>query len=101
MDATLEHAIRMIAKMLKAEVNFFHEYHYLNPLVGSSGFIVKNLIIVVCSLSFCECESFSYSDVIIGILYSGRYVVVYCAFTAIFMVLSAYFPHRIVDIVYL
>jgi hypothetical protein len=37
MDATLQPAIRMIAKLLEADANFFHEYHYLNPLlVGSS-----------------------------------------------------------------
>jgi hypothetical protein len=36
MDATLEPARRMITKLLEADANFFHEYHYLNPLLVDS-----------------------------------------------------------------
>jgi hypothetical protein len=37
MDATLQPARRMIAKLLETDADFFHEYHYLNPhLVDSS-----------------------------------------------------------------
>jgi hypothetical protein len=32
-DATLEPARRMITKLLDADVGFFREYHYLNPLM--------------------------------------------------------------------
>jgi hypothetical protein len=37
MDATLEPARRMIAKLLEADAGFFHEYHYLNPLLVDSS----------------------------------------------------------------
>jgi hypothetical protein len=37
MDATLEPARRMIAKLLEADAGFFHEYHYLNPLMVDSS----------------------------------------------------------------
>jgi hypothetical protein len=30
-------ARRMIAKLLKADASFFHEYHYLNPLLVDSS----------------------------------------------------------------
>jgi hypothetical protein len=41
MDATLEPARRMITKLLEAHADFFHEYHYLNPLmVGSSDQVI-------------------------------------------------------------
>jgi hypothetical protein len=33
MDATLQPARRMIAKLLEADAAFFREYHYLNPLL--------------------------------------------------------------------
>jgi hypothetical protein len=33
MDATLQPARRMIMKILEADAAFFHEYHYLNPLL--------------------------------------------------------------------
>jgi hypothetical protein len=33
MDATLQLARRMIARLLEADVGFFCEYHYLNPLL--------------------------------------------------------------------
>jgi hypothetical protein len=36
-DATLEPARRMITKLLEADANFFHEYHYLNPLLVDSS----------------------------------------------------------------
>jgi hypothetical protein len=36
MDATLEPARRMIAKLLEADANFFREYHYVNPLLVDS-----------------------------------------------------------------
>jgi hypothetical protein len=36
MDAMLQPARRMIAKLLEADANFFHEYHYLNPLLVDS-----------------------------------------------------------------
>jgi hypothetical protein len=36
MDAMLQLARRMIAKLLKADANFFHEYHYLNALLVDS-----------------------------------------------------------------
>jgi hypothetical protein len=36
MDATLQPARRMIARLLEADANFFHEYHYLNPLLIDS-----------------------------------------------------------------
>jgi hypothetical protein len=36
MDATLEPTRRMIAKLLEADAGFFHEYHYLNPLMVDS-----------------------------------------------------------------
>jgi hypothetical protein len=32
MDATLQPARRMIARILEADASFFREYHYLNPL---------------------------------------------------------------------
>jgi hypothetical protein len=32
MDATLQPARRIIARLLEADASFFHEYHYLNPL---------------------------------------------------------------------
>jgi hypothetical protein len=32
MDATLQPARRMIARIFEADASFFHEYHYLNPL---------------------------------------------------------------------
>jgi hypothetical protein len=32
MDATLQPAQSMIARLLKADASFFREYHYLNPL---------------------------------------------------------------------
>jgi hypothetical protein len=37
MDATLEPAKRMIAKLLEADADFFREYHYLNPLLVDSS----------------------------------------------------------------
>jgi hypothetical protein len=37
MDATLEPARRMIAKLLEADANFFSKYHYLNPLLVDSS----------------------------------------------------------------
>jgi hypothetical protein len=37
MDATLQPARRMIAKLLETDANFFHEYHYLNPLLVDSS----------------------------------------------------------------
>jgi hypothetical protein len=37
MDATLEPARRMITKLLEADADFFHEYHYLNPLMVDSS----------------------------------------------------------------
>jgi hypothetical protein len=37
MDATLEPARRMIAKLLEVDVGFFQEYHYLNPLLVDSS----------------------------------------------------------------
>jgi hypothetical protein len=37
MDATLEPARRMIAKLLEADANFFREYQYLNPLLVDSS----------------------------------------------------------------
>jgi hypothetical protein len=36
MDAMLQPARRMIAKLLEADANFFHAYHYLNPLLVDS-----------------------------------------------------------------
>jgi hypothetical protein len=33
MDATLQPARRMIAKLLETDADFFREYHYLNPLL--------------------------------------------------------------------
>jgi hypothetical protein len=33
MDPTLEPARRIISKLLEADAEFFHEYHYLNPLM--------------------------------------------------------------------
>jgi hypothetical protein len=36
MDATLEHARRMITKLLEANADFFREYRYLNPLMVNS-----------------------------------------------------------------
>jgi hypothetical protein len=33
MDATLQPARRMSARLLEADASFFHEYHYLNPLL--------------------------------------------------------------------
>jgi hypothetical protein len=36
MDATIEPARRMIAKLLEADANFFCDYHYLNPLLVDS-----------------------------------------------------------------
>jgi hypothetical protein len=33
MDATLQPARRMIARLLEADAGFFCEYHYLNPLL--------------------------------------------------------------------
>jgi hypothetical protein len=32
MDATLQLARRIIARLLEADASFFREYHYLNPL---------------------------------------------------------------------
>jgi hypothetical protein len=32
MDATLQPARRIIARLLEADARFFREYHYLNPL---------------------------------------------------------------------
>jgi hypothetical protein len=37
MDATLDPARRMIAKLLEADAGFFREYHYLNPLLVDSS----------------------------------------------------------------
>jgi hypothetical protein len=37
MDATLEPTRRMITKLLEADACFFHEYHYLNPLMVDSS----------------------------------------------------------------
>jgi hypothetical protein len=37
MDATLEPARRMIMKLHEADVGFFHEYHYLNPVMVDSS----------------------------------------------------------------
>jgi hypothetical protein len=36
MDATLEPARSMIAKLVEADADFFREYHYLNPLMVDS-----------------------------------------------------------------
>jgi hypothetical protein len=36
MDATLEPARSMIAKLVEADADFFCEYHYLNPLMVDS-----------------------------------------------------------------
>jgi hypothetical protein len=36
MDATLQPVRRMITKLLEANAAFFHEYHYLNPLLVDS-----------------------------------------------------------------
>jgi hypothetical protein len=36
MDATLQPARRMIMKILEADAAFFHEYHYLYPLLVDS-----------------------------------------------------------------
>jgi hypothetical protein len=33
MDATLQPARRMIARLLEADASFFRGYHYLNPLL--------------------------------------------------------------------
>jgi hypothetical protein len=33
MDATLQPARRIIAWLLQEDAAFFHEYHYLNPLL--------------------------------------------------------------------
>jgi hypothetical protein len=32
MDATLQPAWRIIARLIETDAGFFHEYHYLNPL---------------------------------------------------------------------
>jgi hypothetical protein len=32
MDATLQPASRIIARLLETNASFFREYHYLNPL---------------------------------------------------------------------
>jgi hypothetical protein len=32
MDATLQLARRLIARLLQEDAMFFHEHHYLNPL---------------------------------------------------------------------
>jgi hypothetical protein len=32
MDATLQPVRRIIARLLREDVTFFHEHHYLNPL---------------------------------------------------------------------
>jgi hypothetical protein len=37
MDATLQPARRMIVKLLEADDAFFHEYHFLNPLLVDSS----------------------------------------------------------------
>jgi hypothetical protein len=37
MDATLQPARRMIVRLLEADAKFFHEYHYLNPLLVDSS----------------------------------------------------------------
>jgi hypothetical protein len=37
MDATFEPARRMITKLLEADADFFHEYHYLYPLMVDSS----------------------------------------------------------------
>jgi hypothetical protein len=37
MDATLQPARRMIVRLLQADAKFFHEYHYLNPLLVDSS----------------------------------------------------------------
>jgi hypothetical protein len=36
MDATLQPARRMIARLLEADANFFRKYHYLNLLLVDS-----------------------------------------------------------------
>jgi hypothetical protein len=36
MDAILQPARMMIAKLLEVDANFFCEYHYLNPLLIDS-----------------------------------------------------------------
>jgi hypothetical protein len=33
MDATLQPARRMIARLLEDDASFFHEYHFSNPLL--------------------------------------------------------------------
>jgi hypothetical protein len=38
MDATLQPARRMIARLLKTDANFFREYHYLNPLLVDQSY---------------------------------------------------------------
>jgi hypothetical protein len=40
MDASLEPARRMIAKLLEVDADFLHEYHYLNPLLVDSSYQV-------------------------------------------------------------
>jgi hypothetical protein len=37
MDAILQPAVRMIARLLEADASFFREYHYLNPLLVDSS----------------------------------------------------------------
>jgi hypothetical protein len=37
MDATLQPARRKIMKLLETDADFFHEYHYLNPLLVDSS----------------------------------------------------------------
>jgi hypothetical protein len=37
MDATLQPTRRIIVMLLEADANFFHEYHYLNPLIVDSS----------------------------------------------------------------
>jgi hypothetical protein len=41
MDATLQPARRMIPKLLEADVVFFREYHYLNPVLVDSSVQVE------------------------------------------------------------
>jgi hypothetical protein len=52
MDATLQPAQRMIARLLEADASFFREYHYLNPLrVDPSDQVELYSKIVIC---FCS-----------------------------------------------
>jgi hypothetical protein len=58
MDATLQPARRIIARLLQEDAAFFREYHYLNPLlVDDADQTALQCIAVICTLgkreSFC------------------------------------------------